>query len=282
MSYRQALDFDRTLDFAANRYEDYRSVRVRDDDLQAERFDVKALHVGCFAVMVLVFSMPAMACSPEAKVIRVKGDVHVVLEPDYAEWVVDLVVTDKQPAIAMGVDKKAVESLRKIMRGADIDKVDLIVGRPQIAQNTLDKKKWGEGTGYINTTVRRRVVFKQRDLEEVSEVLLAIHDLGVKYRYAYKSSKYDDALRQAKHKALSQAKAKAEGQAAMLGQKIGPAVFAQVSDGESNQYAGGLFGLTDALTNTDQDIEEEDPEAAGVDGRVHIRVHSSVDFELMP
>lgn len=238
---------------------------------------MKACHGWCLSVMLCLVSVPALACAPESKRVEVTGQSHVVLEPDYTEWVVDLVVTDKKPAVAMEVDKKMTESLREIMKDGDVEKADMVVGRPKFAQNTTEKHKWSDGFGYTDTTVHRRVVFKLRDLEEVPEVFLAIHNLGVKYRYVYKSSKYDATLEQAKVDALKDAKAIAQKQVAVLGQTLGPALFVSVSEADANDYSGGLFGPTD----TQQD-DDDDRAAAGPDGRVHVKAYANVDFEVIP
>lgn len=249
---------------------------------------MKACHGWCLAVMLCFVYVPALACVPESKRVEVTGQSHVVLEPDYTEWVVDLVVTDKKPAVAMEVDKKMTDSLREIMKDGDVEKADMVVGRPKFTQNTTEKHKWSDGAGYTNTTVHRRVVFKLRDLEEVPEVFLAIHNLGVTYRYAYKSSKYDATLEQAKVDALKDAKAIAQKQVAVLGQTLGPALRVWVGEGGDRLPVftnAPSFDLNDALVNggvfgSDRSDDVYDPSAAKSDGRVHVRAYAEVHFEL--
>jgi len=227
-------------------------------------------------------AVPVVAEPPERPVIEVTGEAAAQLQPDYTEWHVEIEVSDKLPDTMIKVDAKILKAVLGIADDADIDEGDVRVGRQRLSQDISQPHKWLEDSEGIRHTSRRRVVFKLRDLDAIGEVFLELGKLGVDYTYAYKSSEYEQALRQVRLDALHDAKARAKEQAAVLGQTIGPAIRVRVRhDDWSDRGSGGLFGLTDALSNG-RGEQEHAAEEAGPDGLIHLRAYADVDFELKP
>lgn len=208
-------------------------------------------------------------------VIAVEGYARATLEPDYAEWTVQIVTRDKAPKIALEVNDAVLQSLLKIAKSADIDETDIAKGRAAVEQEFRDAQNDDADFGpYEATRVERRVTLVMRELKEFEDALIAIHQLGVVYSVRYKSSAYENTVAKVKREALLDAKRQAEEQANAIGQDVGPAVRVDVVQGYPG-VGGGLFGEEDWR-------EDVDPEAAGPDGKVRIEAYADAEFKLEP
>jgi uncharacterized protein YggE len=225
-------------------------------------------------VVLLAWSAAAQVDEPH-DVIVVEGYAKASLEPDYAEWTVQIVTRDKAPKLALQVNDALMQSLLKIAKSADVDEKDIVKGRPIVEQVFGESQDDNEAFGpYEATRVERRVTLTMRDLDEFDDALVAIHQLGVAYQVKYKSSEYDKTLAKVKREALLDAKKQAEDQADALGQDIGPAVRVHVIQGYPDG-GGGLFGDDDWR-------DESDPGAAGPDGKVRVEAYADAEFKLEP
>lgn len=224
---------------------------------------------------------PVVAEPTERPVIEVTGEASAQLQPDYTQWVVEIEIADQLADTMLEVEAEILEVVLDIADDADVVDADLQVGRPRLSQDIGQPHKWLKDADSIAHTVRRRIEFKLRDLDAVTEVFLELGKLGVDYTYTYKSSKYEQTLRQVRLDALRDAKARAKEQAAVLDQAIGPATRVHVSQDRLDHASGGFFGLTDALRHGRED-QQHAADEAGPDGLIHLRAFADVDFELKP
>ncbi|MFN3165990.1 MAG: SIMPL domain-containing protein [Phycisphaeraceae bacterium] len=208
------------------------------------------------------------------EVIEVEGYAFALLEPDYAEWTVQIVTRDKAPQIALELNDALMQSLLKIAKSADVDEKDITKGRPaveQVFRESQDDRAFGP---YEATKVQRQITFAMHDLDAFEDALLDIHKLGVVYRVRYKSSAYEKTVARVKREALLDAKQQARDQAKAIGQAVGPAVRVDVVQGYLGG-GGGLFGDNDWR-------DDSDPGAAGPDGKVRVEAYADAEFKLEP
>lgn len=234
----------------------------------------------CVLLCCLLFAVVSGAAWGEETArpsIEVLGTAEAVLEPDYIEWAVDLQTNHEDPKAALDENELMIAKLKKIMKGVDVNKLDIEIGRPVVKQNMRQPgSKWVNKIDYIDTQVNQLVVFRLRDLDEFTDTLVAVHGLGMRYYSAYKSSAYEQTGDRLEAAALKQAKRRATDQAQVLGQQVGPAVLVDVSY-RSPSFSGGLFADDSA-----PEPFEDDPGVAGKDGRVHVKAYAYVTFELKP
>lgn len=206
--------------------------------------------------------------------IEVYGEAEVLLEPDYIEWVVDIRTRDKVPKLAREVNDKLYETLQDIAGKADIDEKDIVTGEPVYEQeiDQVDEEK-PDIDEYMGTEVYRRVTLVMRDMDELEEMIDAVHPLGVFYAVRRKSSRFNEVARRMEVAAIKNARKQAIEQAAALGQNIGKAIDVDVSHVSRGGGDGGLFGPSPKPI-------KDDPESAGPDGKVRVRAYAFVTFRL--
>ena len=219
------------------------------------------------------FSVVVLADEQTSRQIYVTGEAKATLDPDYAEWVLDIKTVDKHPRLALDVNDTLIESIKEIAKKSDIDEEDLVTGLPMIERVESERSRLLAEDNYVHTEVRRVVTLRLRDLEEFKELLDAVHNLGVNYSIAYRSSRFDEVWAGVKEAAIKDAKAKAIKQAGVLGQEIGSMVSLAVSP-HWILYGQGLFGSPDEDEQVDQ--------VAGADGKIHLTAYADVTFELKP
>lgn len=234
--------------------------------------------LGYMVVLVLIsFSQPALSQSGEQPpMIEVYGEAEVLLEPDYIEWVVVIRTNDKVPRLAREVNDALLKSVKEIAGKADIDEEDMVWGEPtyeQLFDADYDSGEKADFNDYTGTEVTRRVTMVMREMDELQEMLDAVHPLGVFYAVRRKSTKYEEAAKEVELTALKAARARAVEQAAALGQKVGKAISVDVfvDDGEGDR--GGLFGPPA------KPIEDDD-EASGPNGKVRVVAYADVIFRI--
>lgn len=224
---------------------------------------------------VLIMAIPALAEKEQPPKIVVEGEAQVMLEPDYIEWVVLVKTIDLSPAVALETNERMLEALLKIAKGVDIDKEDISSGRPLVKQQ-YGQLRGRESEGpYEGTEVTRRVTLLMREMDELENLLPQLHGLGLKYVMRYQSTKYEQAIRQAKAAALEHAKEIAIQQAKVIGQKIGPALRVEVVQDYPDRGIGSLFA------GIDEPIEFEYSSAED-DGKIHVRAYAAIEFSLEP
>ena len=238
---------------------------------------MRALLQYVVALVLIPFSHPVLSQSGEqAPMIEVYGKAEVLLEPDYIEWVVVIRTNDKVPRLAREVNDAVLDSLFDIAGKADIDEEDIASGEPtyeQLFDADYDSGEKVDLNDYTGTEVTRRVTLVMRDMDELGEMLDAVHPLGVFYAVRRKSTKYEEAAKEVEVAALKAARAKAFEQATALGQKVGKAISVGVfvDDGEDDH--GGLCGPPA------KPIEDDDA-AAGPGGKVRVVAYADVIFRI--
>ena len=220
-----------------------------------------------------VLPHPALSDDADWTAHYVVGEAEAVLEPDYIEWVVDIRTENKSPKSALDINDTMLEKLMDVVDDADIDSKDIVAGQPEIKQVFLrGSSKISSIENYQSTLVHRRVTFHLRDLDEMPDLLIALHELGLPYSMAFKSSAFEKTWQALKLDAIKHAKSLAAEQAAVLGQTIGPATELEVGPHYSRTARGGLFA--------DDHEERVDMSVAGPDGKVRLRVYAIATFRL--
>ena len=236
---------------------------------------MSALRCFMVAIAVVIVGSPALA---EDKLlpprIEVYGEAEALLEPDYIEWVVDIRTQDKVPKLAREVNDKLYELLLDIADQADIDEKDIVSGDPTYEQQ-FDEEREEEAdiSDYTGTEVYRRVTLVMRDMDELEEMIDAVHPLGVFYAVRRKSSRYDEVARRVEVAAIKEARMMAIEQAAALGQNIGKAIYVDVYHYSGSGGEGGLFGPPEKPI-------KDDPASAGPDGKIRVAAYADVIFRL--
>ena len=231
----------------------------------------------CWAwgVLLVVLAGPVGADQPEPPQIIVEGRSEVLLEPDYVEWVVDIRTRNEVPKIAREVNQRLFDLLMDIADKAKIDEKEINAGQPVVEQEFgQNSRTTPDIEDYRTTVVHRRVTLIMRDMDELDEMVDAVHPLGVIYTVRRKSSLHDETVRRVSQAALKEARTQAVEQAAALGQNIGKAIEVEVTRVAQHRGAGGLFGSGPAMSDEDDEV------SAGPDGKVRIAAYAYARFRL--
>lgn len=227
-------------------------------------------------VCVLTAFSASVSASPDdehpSKIVVV-GAAEALLEPDYIEWVVDIRTRDEVPRIAREANHRIFELLLDIAKKANIDKSDISRGEVSYEQQfRVNSGNPPDIDDYSRTNVHRRVVLVMRDMDELDEMIDAVHPLGVIYAVHRKSSRYDETMRRIKAQALKDARQKAVEQATALGQNVGKAIDVEVTANPQTPRPWASFGSAEPV-----EVEER---AADASGRVRLAAYAYVSFRL--
>ncbi len=231
---------------------------------------MRGLLAGLFVMVASVSVLAEDALPPQ---IVVKGEAEILLEPDYIEWVVLVKASDLSPEVAFKTNERLLEALREIAKDVDINAADISAGRALVEQRYSEERGRDSKGQYAGTDVTRRVTLLMRDMDKLEEMLPQLGNLGLSYLMRYRSTKYDQAIRQVKIEALKQAQQIAIEEAAVIGQKIGPALHVEVQQDYPNRGVGSLFAGIDEPIEFDYSSAEQD-------GKIHVSAYAEVEFSL--
>jgi uncharacterized protein len=225
-------------------------------------------------ILATLFGLAAQAQSqdqkPQVPQISVTGEGKVKIVPDQAVINVGFQNTGKDAKEVKTLNDEVVDRVIRFLKKTGIPATDYKTTNVSLYKNyDYEKKKY-------NFQASQSLTITLKDLSKYDEIMMGLNDAGVNSisGVEFKSSKMDDHEKEARKKAILDAKQKAADYVSVLGQKVGRALL--ITDNtQSNvpipMYKGGYMAMA---ANADQSRE-----TLAV-GELEINTNVSVTFAL--
>jgi uncharacterized protein YggE len=225
------------------------------------------------AVLILVafFGLTAMAQEqkPQVPQISVSGEGKVKIVPDQAVINVGFQNSGKDAKEVKTLNDEVVDKVIKFLKKSGIPATDYKTTNVSLYKNyDYEKKKY-------NFQASQSLTITLKDLSKYDEVMMGLNDTGVNSinGVEFKSSKIEEHERDARKKAIQDAKQKAQDYVSVLGQKIGKAIL--ITDNSQNYAPQPMFKGVYAMAANDGAQRE----TLAV-GELEITTNVSVTFAL--
>ena len=226
------------------------------------------------AVLILVtfFGLTAMAQEqkPQVPQISVTGEGKVKIVPDQAVINVGFQNTGKDAKEVKTLNDEVVDKVIKFLKKTGIPATDYKTTNVSLYKNyDYEKKKY-------NFQASQSLTITLKDLSKYDELMMGLNDTGVNSinGVEFKSSKIEEHERDARKKAIQDAKQKAQDYVSVLGQKIGKAIL--ITDNSQN-YAPPQPMFKGAYAMAANDGAQRETLAVG---ELEITTNVSVTFAL--
>ena len=174
-----------------------------------------------FATVLLSLAavLPTAAQPLERPHIRVTGSAVTEVQPDYAEWQIQVEATNVDPAKAKATVDQTIEALFEARDDLDVAEEDFETGPASVSKAYEFDRQRGEQR-FAGYRISRDVVVRQRDLDAFEAFLADFARENVTFTMALRSSEEVELQRQTRIEAVKAAKAKAEELAEALGVSV--------------------------------------------------------------
>lgn len=187
-------------------------------------------------------NMQAQDQKPQVPQISVSGEGKIKIVPDQAVINVGFQNTGKDAKEVKTLNDEVVDKVIKFLKKTGIPATDYKTTNVSLYKNyDYEKKKY-------NFQASQSLTITLKDLSKYDELMMGLNDAGVNSisGVEFKSSKMDDYEREARKKAILDAKQKAQDYVSVLGQKIGKALL--ITDNSQNNYPipmykGGMMAM---------------------------------------
>lgn len=176
-------------------------------------------------ILVTLFGLTAQTQAqdqrPQVPQISVTGEGKVKIVPDQAVINVGFQNTGKDAKEVKTLNDEVVDKVIKFLKKTGIPATDYKTNNVSLYKNyDYEKKKY-------NFQASQSLTITLKDLSKYDEVMMGLNDAGVNSisGVEFKSSKIDDYEREARKKAILDAKQKAQDYVSVLGQKVGKALL---------------------------------------------------------
>ncbi|HNP32582.1 MAG TPA: SIMPL domain-containing protein [Flavobacterium sp.] len=223
-------------------------------------------------ILVTLFGMTAIAQEQKAQVpqISVTGEGKVKVTPDQVVINVGFQNTGKDAKEVKNLNDEVVDKVIRFLKKSGIPATDYKTNNVSLYKTyDYDKKKY-------NFQANQSLTILLKDLSKYDDIMMGLNDAGVNSisGVEFKSSKMEDYEREARKKAILDAKQKAQDYVSVLNQKIGKALL--ITDNSQSyvpqpMYKGGMMAMA---SNADSSRE-----TLAV-GELEINTNVSVTFAL--
>lgn len=223
-------------------------------------------------ILVTFFTIAMQAQEQKSQVpqISVTGEGKVKVVPDQAVVTVGFQNSGKDAKEVKTLNDEVVDKVIKFLKKSGIPASDYKTNNVSLYKGyDYEKKKANfQASQTLNITLK--------DLSKYDEIMMGLNDAGVNsiQGVEFKSSKMDDYEREARKKAMTNAKQKAADYVSVLGQKVGKALL--INDNTQSyypqpMYKGGVMAMaSDSAT----------PRETLAVGELEINTNVSVTFAL--
>ena len=207
---------------------------------------------------------------PQVPQISVNGEGKVKIVPDQVVINVGFQNTGKDSKEVKDLNDEVVDRVIKFLKKSGVPATDYKTTNVSLYKNyDYDKKKY-------NFQASQSLSVTLKDLSKYDEIMMGLNDAGVNSisGVEFKSSKMDDYEREARKKAILDAKQKAQDYVSVLGQKVGKALL--ITDNSQSyipqpMYKGNMMAMqSDAAA----------PRETLAVGELEINTNVSVTFAL--
>lgn len=217
-----------------------------------------------------ITSMQAQDQKPQVPQISVSGEGKVKIIPDQAVISVGFQNSGKDSKEVKTLNDEVVDKVIKFLKKSGIPASDYKTNNVSLYKNyDYEKKKY-------NFQANQSLTITLKDLSKYDEIMMGLNDAGVNSisGVEFKSSKMDDYERDARKKAILDAKQKAQDYVSVLGQKVGKALL--ITDNSQSyvpqpMYKGNMMAMA-----ADGGVQRETLAV----GELEINTNVSVTFAL--
>ena len=225
-------------------------------------------------ILVTLFGLTAQAQTqdqrPQVPQISVTGEGKVKVTPDQAVINVGFQNSGKDAKEVKTLNDEVVDRVIKFLKKTGIPATDYKTNNVSLYKNyDYEKKKY-------NFQASQSLTIMLKDLSKYDEVMMGLNDDGVNSisGVEFKSSKMDDYEREARKKAILDAKQKAGDYVSVLGQKVGKALL--ITDNSQTYIPQPMFKGAYAMASADAGAQRETLAV----GELEINTNVSVTFAL--
>lgn len=223
-------------------------------------------------ILVTLFGLTAEAQDqkPQVPQISVTGEGKVKVTPDQAVINVGFQNTGKDSKEVKTLNDEVVDKVIKFLKKTGIPATDYKTTNVSLYKNyDYEKKKY-------NFQASQSLTITLKDLSKYDEIMMGLNDAGVNSisGVEFKSSKIADYEKEARKKAILDAKQKAQDYVSVLGQKVGKALL--ITDNSQPyfpqpMYKGGMMAMANA---------DAAPRETLAVGEIEVNTNVSVTFAL--
>lgn len=225
-------------------------------------------------ILVTLFGLTAQAQSqdqrPQVPQISVTGEGKVKITPDQAVVTVGFQNSGKDAKEVKTLNDEVVDRVIKFLKKSGIPASDFKTNNVSLYKNyDYEKKKY-------NFQASQTLSITLKDLSKYDEIMMGLNDAGVNSinGVEFKSSKMDDYEREARKKAILDAKQKAQDYVSVLGQKVGKALL--ITDNSQSFIPQPMFKGNMMAMAADEGVQRETLAV----GELEINTNVSVTFAL--
>ena len=190
-------------------------------------------------------TMQAQEQKPQVPQISVTGEGKIKVTPDQAIVTVGFQNSGKDAKEVKTLNDEVVDRVIKFLKKTGIPATDYKTNNVSLNKSyDYEKKK-------NNFQANQTLCITLKDISKYDEVMMGLNDAGVNTinGVEFKSSKMDDYEREARKKAMLDAKQKAADYVSVLGQKVGKALL--ITDNSQSyypqpMYKGNMMAMADA------------------------------------
>lgn len=202
--------------------------------------------------------------------ISVTGEGKIKVVPDQAVVTVGVQNSGKEAAEVKKLNDDTVDKVIKFLKKSGIPTTDFITNNVSLFKNyDYEKKKY---TYDANQTL----AITLKDLSKYDAIMMGLNDTGINsiQGVEFKSSKMEDYEKEARKKAMLNAKQKALDYVSVLGQKVGKAIM--ISDNSVVSYPQPMYKTMNMAVANDGAAERETLAV----GEIVINANVTVSFIL--
>lgn len=224
-----------------------------------------------FLILALLLAGVTQAQESKAQVpqISVSGEGKIKVVPDQAMVTVGFQNTGKDAKEVKALNDEVVDKVLKFLKKSGISTSDYKTNNVSLGKTyDYEKKKY-------NYQASQTLTITLKDLSKYDDIMMGLNDAGINaiQGVEFKSSKMEELEREARKKAVLNAKQKANDYVAVLGQKVGKALL--ITDNSIGyvpqpMYKGGMMAMAEAAM----------PRETLAVGELEININVSVVFAL--
>ncbi|MFN3754700.1 SIMPL domain-containing protein [Flavobacterium sp.] len=192
--------------------------------------------------LLLVWSTNAQESKPQVPQITVTGEGKIMVIPDQALVTVGFQNSGKDAKEVKTLNDEVVDKVIKFLKKSGIPATDYKTNNVSLGKSyDYEKKKY-------NFQANQSLSIMLKDLSKYDDIMMGLNDAGINSidGVEFKSSKMEEHEREARKKAMLNAKQKATDYVSVLGQKVGKALL--ITDNSSvyvpqPMYKGGMMAM---------------------------------------
>ena len=223
-------------------------------------------------ILATLFAMSAQAQEQKAQVpqISVTGEGKIKIVPDQAVITVGFQNSGKDAKEVKTLNDEVVDKVIKFLKKSGVSATDYKTNNVSLYKGyDYEKKK-------ANFQANQTLSITLKDLSKYDEIMMGLNDAGVNsiQGVEFKSSKIEDYQRDARKKAMVEAKQKAADYVSVLGQKVGKALL--ITDNSQPYFPQPMYKGNMMAMASDEAVSRETLAV----GELEIVTNVSVTFAL--